>query len=106
MTAWMVVVLAGAGSFAMRACVVLMIDRLRTPEWLERLAGYVVPAAFTGLAATALAGPLGAADAEAGALLGAVVMTLVLAWRGRSVQLAFGAGVLTLWAITGLASLA
>lgn len=102
MTAWAIVLAAGAGSLALRASVVLLVDRVSTPACLERLAPFVVPAAFTGIAATALVGPLSRAGAEAAALAAALTVTTVLAARGRSVPLAFAGGLVALWSITAI----
>lgn len=100
MTAWLIVVVAGAGSLALRASVALLVDRVTTPAWLEPTAALVVPAAFAGIAATALSGPLGRADRDAVALAVAVTTTAVLAARGRSTQLAFAVGLGVLWSTT------
>ncbi len=58
MTAWVVILVAGAGSFLFRISVVALLGRFEPPPWLERVAGYVVPAAFAGVAATAAVAPM------------------------------------------------
>jgi branched-subunit amino acid transport protein len=102
MSAWLIVLVAGAGSLALRASVALLVDRVTTPAWLEPTAALVVPAAFTGIAATTLAGPLGEVDRDAVLLGLAVTTTVVLAARGRSVPLAFAAGLGVLWSTTAV----
>lgn len=106
MTAWTVVLLAGLGSYLFRVSIVVAIDRLHAPAGMERLAGYVVPAAFAGLAASALIGPLSAGGSEGLAVGSAGLVTIALAGRGRSASTAFAGGLLTLWAISALFTIA
>jgi branched-subunit amino acid transport protein len=104
-TAWMVVLGAGAGSFLFRLSVVALIDHISAPVTLERMATFVVPAAFSGLAAAALTRPL-AAGGGAGVALGlAVLVTAVTAVRGRTVPVAFLSGLITLWSATAAVSI-
>lgn len=104
MTAWLVVLGAGAGSFLFRLSVVALVDHVRAPAALERLATFVVPAAFAGLAAAALSQPLAGAGAEGISLGLAVLVAAITAARGRPVPTAFVAGLLTLWAATAVLS--
>jgi branched-subunit amino acid transport protein len=106
MTAWTVVALAGLGSYLFRVSMVVAIDRLRAPAGMERMAGYVVPAAFAGLAAGALAGPVADGGGDGLALGSAALVTLALASRGRPASAAFAAGLLTLWAVSALVAIA
>jgi branched-subunit amino acid transport protein len=52
--AWLVVLVAGLGSYALRISMITS-DRLRLPPRLERSADMVAPAAFAALAMTGLA---------------------------------------------------
>jgi branched-subunit amino acid transport protein len=97
--AWIVVLAAGVGSFAFRISVVALIDHVRSPDWIGRLATYVVPAAFAGLAATALAEPVRAGGVDAIPPIVAVVTTAVAA-RRHAAHRAFLFGLLALWAAT------
>ncbi|HSP04603.1 MAG TPA: AzlD domain-containing protein [Acidimicrobiales bacterium] len=105
MTAWTVVLLAGLGSYLFRVSIVFAIDRLRAPAGLERMAGYVVPAAFAGLAATAVIEPVAAGGGDGLAVGSAALVTLVLAGRGRPASAAFAGGLLTLWAVSALVAI-
>lgn len=104
MTGWLIVLGAGAGSFLFRISVVALIDRISAPAALERVAMFVVPAAFAGLAAAALTRPLAAGGAVGLALALSVAVTATAAARGRSVPVAFTAGVLTMWLTTGIST--
>jgi branched-subunit amino acid transport protein len=105
MTAWLVVLGAGAGSFLFRLSIVALIDHISAPVALERLATFVVPAAFAGLAAAALAHPLADGGADGVSLGAAVLVTAVAAVRGRTVPIAFLGGLLTLWTATAALSI-
>ena len=105
MNAWTVVVLAGLGSFAFRLSIVAFIDHIAAPEGLERLATFVMPAAFAGIAAAALAHPIGAGGTEALAPMVAVVTTAIVSGRGHSIHLAFLAGLGALWVTTALTTM-
>lgn len=96
MTAWLSVVLAGLGSFGLRFGVVSIIDRFTLPAWFERLSALVMPAAFAGLTAVALATPFTSAMPTALPVLAAAVTTVTVA-RVRSPAWAVGAGMSTLW---------
>lgn len=105
MRAWTVVAIAGLGSFAFRVSIVALIDRIAVPEGLERLAAYVMPAAFAGMAAVALARPLGDGGTDALGPMVGVLVTAGLSARGCSIHLAFLAGLGALWATTVLTAL-
>lgn len=106
MTAWIVMIGAGLGSLAFRLSIVALIDRIETPDWLEKLAAYVVPAAFAGIAAAALAAPVRAGGVEAIGPVVAVLVTAGVAARRHSVHLAFLGGLASLWITTALIALA
>lgn len=105
MNAWLVVLGAGAGSFLFRISIVALVDRVGAPASLERLAAFVVPAAFAGIATAALARPLVGGGVDALALGLAVVVTATCAARGRPVPVAFACGLVSLWATTALTAL-
>jgi branched-subunit amino acid transport protein len=100
-----VVVLAGVGSFLFRFSIVALIDRIATPKWLERVASYVMPAVFAGLAASALAGPVSGGGIDALAPVVAVAVTGALVLRGRAVPIAFATGLGSLWAVSALVAI-
>lgn len=107
MTAWLAVVLAGLGSFGLRFGVVSVIDRFELPAWFERVSGLVMPAAFAGLTAVALAPPFTSAVPTALPVVAAATATVAVA-RVRSAAWAVAAGMAALWltelGVVGVAS--
>jgi branched-subunit amino acid transport protein len=95
---WVTILLAGAGTYAMRASFLLAADRLaRVPPGIERLLRQIPPAALASLVVPALLRPHGELDLFSPRLLAGVLAALV-AWRTRNVAvtLVVGMGVLVL----------
>jgi branched-subunit amino acid transport protein len=95
---WAAIVVAGAGTYAMRASFLLAADRLaRVPPGVERLLRQIPPAALASLVVPALLRPHGTLDLLSARLL-AGALAAVVAWRTRNVAatLAVGMGVLVL----------
>ena len=95
---WVAIVLAGAGTYAMRASFLLAADRLaRVPPNVERLLRQIPPAALASLVLPALLRPEGHLDLVSPRLL-AGVLAAAVAWRTRNVAatLAVGMGALVL----------
>lgn len=93
---WVAIVLAGAGTYAMRASFLLAADRLaRVPPNVERLLRQIPPAALASLVLPALLRPEGDLDLLSPRLLAGVVAAVV-AWRTRNVAatLVVGMGLL------------
>lgn len=85
MSDWLAILLAGAGSYALRMSM-LVDDRLRLPTRAEASVELVAPAAFSALAMTALAtAVVNAASAVAAApiAVAAVVAVVLTAWTGK-----------------------
>ena len=99
-TAWLTVLIAGAGCYVLRISMVALLDGRQPSPTTTRFAGYVMPAAFAALAAAGLfhAAEAGAGDAAI-AVVGAAVTTLV-AIRTKSSNAALMAGL----AAAGLAT--
>ena len=94
MSAWIALAVAGVGCFALRFGVVAVIDRRAMPAWLDRAAGFVMPASFAALCAGALVGSTG--DGSGLALPVAGVATGLVASR-RSPSVAVVCGMVVLW---------
>ena len=95
---WMAILVAGAGTYAMRASFLLAADRLaRVPPNVERLLRQIPPAALASLVLPALLRPHGELDLFSPRLLAGVVAAVV-AWRTRNVAatLVVGMGILLL----------
>ncbi len=102
MTAWIVVLLAGVGSYLFRLSMIALADRVQLPARVEQASAFVAPAAFAALGVTGVA----AATLQTGDLVEAMVLvtavgTAVLAVRltGRP-HLAVLVGMPTLWLLT------
>jgi branched-subunit amino acid transport protein len=96
---WVAIVLAGAGTYAMRASFLLAADRLaRVPPGVERLLRQIPPAALASLVVPALLRPHGDLDLLSPRLVAGLVAAAV-AWRTRNVAatLAVGMGLLVLF---------
>jgi len=95
---WVAILLAGAGTYAMRASFLLAADRLaRVPPGIERLLRQIPPAALASLVVPALLRPHGELDLVSPRLFAGLVAAVV-AWRTRNVAatLAVGMGLLVL----------
>ena len=102
MTAWIVILLAGLGSYLFRISMIVLTERVALPARLEQASAFVAPAAFAALAATGIAfSSTQAADLMHAVPLLAAVAAAVLAVRltGRS-YVAVLAGMPTLWLLT------
>jgi branched-subunit amino acid transport protein len=95
---WVAIIVAGAGTYAMRASFLLAADRLaRVPPSVERLLRQIPPAALASLVVPALLRPEGELDLFSPRLAAGLVAAVV-AWRTRNVAatLAVGMGLLVL----------
>ena len=101
MTAFVVVVAAGLGSYAFRISMLLLASRGGVPPVFERAARYVVPTAFAALATGALESHVSSAGVIAP--VGAVVAAAVAVRRTGRPQSAVLAGMPVLWLLTSLA---
>ncbi len=106
MNAWMVVLVAGLGSYLLRMSMIGVADRIRLPARLDDSTALVAPAAFTALAVTSIAGTMiGAGMPQALAPLAAAAVAVLAVMRTGSGYAAVLAGMPTLWALTALTSL-
>ena len=95
-TTWATIVLAGIGTFVMRASFIAAADRLAyIPPWAHRLLRQIPPAALASLVLPALVRPEGQLDLAHPRFLAGIVAALV-AWRTKNVTatLAVGMGVI------------
>lgn len=74
MTAWVVVLLAGLGSYLFRISMVLLAEHIRLPARVEQASAFVAPVAFVALAVTSVA----AASLHADDLAAAVVLLVAV----------------------------
>ena len=99
---WLAIVLAGAGTFAMRASFLAAASRLAVvPPWAERVLRQIPPAALASIVVPALLRPGG----ELGIFqprLAAGLLAAAVAWRTRNVALTLAVGLLALVALQAL----
>ncbi len=99
---WVAILLAGAGTFAMRASFLAAASRLaEVPPFAQRLLRQIPPAALASLVAPALLRPGG----ELGIFqprLAAGLLAAVVAWRTRNVALTLVVGLVALVALRAL----
>lgn len=95
---WVTILLAGAGTFAMRASFIAVADRLvDVPPWAQRLLRQIPPAALASIVVPALVRPEGELDLTHPRFIAGIVAALV-AWRTNNVvaTLVVGMGLVVL----------
>jgi branched-subunit amino acid transport protein len=99
---WLAIVLAGAGTFAMRASFLLAAERVaRVPPGVERLLRQIPPAALASLVVPALLRPHGRVDLLQ-ARLAAGIVAAVVAWRTRNAAITLVVGMAVLLLLEAL----
>ena len=95
-TTWTAIVLAGIGTYAMRASFLALAHKLReVPPWAERVLRQVPPAALAALVVPALVRPHGDFNLFQ-ARLAAGILAAFIAWRTRNVALTLIVGIASL----------
>lgn len=90
---WIAIVLAGVGTYAMRASFLVFAHRLAdVPPLVQRLLRQIPPAALAAIVVPALLRPEGTLDVWQPRLLAGVVAALV-AWRTRNIALTLVVGI-------------
>jgi branched chain amino acid efflux pump len=100
-TALLVVMAVGAGSYLFRISMLILAARTGLRPIVERAATYAVPVSFAALGVAALADHLGTADAPIAPVL-SVVVAIVAVRRTGSVHAALVAGMPTYWLLSAL----
>lgn len=96
MTTWLVIIIAGLGTWALRASLVVAFGRFDVHPRLERSFRYVGPAVLAAIALPGLLAPDGAVEPFDPRVAGGIVAALV-AWRTENLLLTLAAGL----AVTG-----
>jgi branched-subunit amino acid transport protein len=95
-TTWTAILLAGVGTFLMRASFLLAAHRMaEVPEGVQRVLRQIPPAALAAIVVPALLRPRGQLDLWQPELAAGVLAALVC-WRTRSVVLTLVVGMTTL----------
>lgn len=98
---WLVIGLAGAGTWAMRASLILLFGRVEVPPLLDRAFRYVAPSVMAALSVPAFIAPDGAPAFSVAHLAAAIAAGLV-AWRFESFLGTLIAGLATFTLLTAL----
>ena len=99
---WVVVILAGAGTYAMRASFLAVAHRMaRVPPGAARVLRQIPPAALAAIVVPALVRPEGQLELLNPRLL-AGILAAVVAWRTRNVGLTLAVGMAILVALQAL----
>jgi branched-subunit amino acid transport protein len=99
---WTAIVLAGIGTYAMRASFLAFADRLAdVPPAVQRILRQIPPAALASIVLPAVLRPEGSLDVTQPRLV-AGVAAAVVAWRTRNVALTLAVGMAVVMAIDAL----
>ena len=102
MSIWLVVVLAGAGSYAFRVSMLVARARFRVPAVLDRAGPFAVPVAFAALAASAIGRYTAEAGMAALPALVAVTVGAVVSRRTGNAQAALLTGLPVMWVLSAI----
>lgn len=104
MREWLVVIIIGGGSYALRLSFIGVLGTRPMPSWAERPLRYVAPAVLAALVVPAVSLSDGTLDLSP---LGnprfvAAIVAAVIAWRLKSVAGVIVVGMAVLWILQGL----
>jgi branched-subunit amino acid transport protein len=96
-TAWLVVVAVGLGTYVFRAAMFAIVGARDVPAWAQRPLAYVSPAALGALVGGMLLTAHGSAAMPGAAEAGAAVVSFATVRRSGNVALGILTGFLALW---------
>lgn len=102
MTAWIVILAIGLGSYALRAVMFVLVADRSVPARVDDALALVGPAAVAALIATMTLTNAGQVDALPAAELAAIVAGFLATRRTGNVMHAFTVGLPVLWVLTAL----
>lgn len=103
MRAWIVFIIAGIGTYVLRASFILAGSGLRLPTWIERSLRYVGPAVFAAIVAPPVLGDGGISAAPDRIPETIAVLTAgFVAWRTGRVIWVLVVGMMVLWMLQGI----
>ena len=106
MNVWLVVILAGLATLAIRLVPMALLSTRPVPAWLDRIGPLTAPVAFAALGASTVAGTASGGAGLLLPLLAAVGVVAVLVLRARSLMWAVAAGMAVVWGGAAIAALA
>jgi branched-subunit amino acid transport protein len=98
MNIWLTIILAGILTYAIRLSFIVLQDRIRMPDLIQRGLRFVPPAVFTAVFLPEMFlndGVLNLSPGNARLLSG--LFAIVVAWRTKNVMLTIVVGMLALW---------
>lgn len=98
MSMWLVMVIAGLATYAIRLSFILLVDHRRMPQLVKRALRFIPPAVLTAIIFPELLlrdGSLFVSHENARLLAG--LLAILVAWRTRSPVLTILAGMIALW---------
>ena len=102
MTAWVVVIVVGVATFAMRFVFIALFGKIAIPMWLERSLRYVAPSVLAAIAVPAVLAPNGVVALWT-PLLPAAIIGALAAWLTKSIGAAIVFGMIALWILQWVA---
>lgn len=103
MTVWLVIILAGLGTFVIRALFIFLAGRIEMPLWFKRGLRFVPAAVLSALVLPALAYQQGELMLSvSNERLVAGVVAALIAWYTKNVLLTISVGMVLLWGLQAL----
>jgi branched-subunit amino acid transport protein len=96
MTAWVVVIVVGMATFAIRFVFIALFGKVGIPGWLERSLRYVAPSVLAAITVPAVIAPGGIVTLWS-PLLPAAIIGGLAAWVTKSIGAAIVFGMAALW---------
>jgi len=98
MTAWVVIIIVGIATFAMRFVFIALFGKVGIPGWLETSLRYVAPSVLAAIAVPAVLAPGGVVNLWS-PLVPAAIIGGLAAWMTKSIGAAILFGMAALWLI-------
>ena len=103
MSVWLIVILAGVGTYVTRLSFIGILGDREIPGWVETPLRLVAPAVIAAIAIPEIVAPTGTVDISVDNLrLLAGLVAIVVAWKTRSIGWTIGLGMPTLWLLDWL----
>ena len=105
MSLWLIFLMAGLLTYAMRLSFILLWGKIDVPTWLQRALRFVPPAVLSAIIFPELLLPQGSLDLSPGnPRLVAGVLAILAAWRTKNVLITIAVGMAVLLILQALAS--
>ena len=103
MNVWLTIILAGLITYGIRLSFIVLQDRIRMPDLIQRALRFVPPAVFTAVFLPELFLTDGDLNLSLGNMrLLSGILAILVAWRTKNVTLTIVVGMLALWILQAL----